>query len=648
MAVEETVGVKVQVDGTKATEQIGSIRAQIKAATVSVVEAQQKFGDYSKEALEAAKRLATLKDRIAEANETANLFDPGKKFQALSGSIQAVAGAFSAAQGAIGLLGVESAEVEKAILRVQSAMALSQGLSAIADSAKDFERLGAIIKSNVITSLTSLRAAAVSSFATMRASAVAAFTTIRGALIATGVGAFAVALGLIVANFDAIKAAVLRAIPGLANVGKLFGNLVTQVTDFVGITNEADRALEKFTKTSERKKESLQSEIKIRQAAGASVKELSDLEKRIINEDLEQLRRKSKTKNGLSTEEQKKFRELKTEELVIDARVNKAIADENAKRIQKIEADNKAARDKKIAEDNKRKEEEKKKAEEEAAELKKNQDRVASEDETIRNRNADKFLTDQEKEIEAVNAKYTKQLEDRIKFGGDEAVIEEARNEELLRIKQKYDDAELEQLSATTEETVQIIKKGEEQNTKNLKAQSDKNIKISEAEKQAKINNLKATADIFGALAGLAEQGTATQKALSLAQLAINTGIAISNLVATSSAPTPDNIASGGLSGFAKYATGIITILSNIGQARSIINSVPGGGGGGSTPGLGSTPSAGAGAPIAPRGMDPIPTSLDQRSLNSISNVTTRAYVVESDITGSQQRVSRLEKAARF
>ena len=630
MAVNETVGINLVAD-TK------SLRSQLREATQELVALQNSATASGAEIAAAASRAAELKDRIGDAKATIEAFDPDAKFKAFGQSIQGVAGAFAATQGALALVGVESAEVEKQLLKVQSALALSEGLNTVLASIDGFKNLGLVIKTNVL-----------SAFASMKAAAITAFTTMRGALIATGIGAFAVALGLIVSNFDAIKAAALRLIPGLGNVGKIFGDIVTKVTDFVGITNEADRALEKFTKTSERKKESLENEIKIRQAAGASVKELADLERKIINEDLEQLRRKSKTKDGLSTEEQKKFRSLKAEELVIEAKLTKSLADETKKRNDEIAAQNKAARDKRTAEENKRKEEEKKKAEEEAAELKKNQQKVAAEDEAIRNRNADKFLTDQEKEIEAVNAKYTKQLEDRIKFGGDEKVIEEARNEELLEIKKKYDDAELEQLSATTEETVQIIKKGEEQNTKNLKIQSDKNIKISEAEKQAKINNLKATADIFGALAGLAEQGTATQKALSLAQLAINTGIAISNLVATSSAPTPDNVASGGLSGFAKYATGIITILSNIGQARSIINSVPGGGGGGSSAGLGPTPSAGAGAPIAPRGMDPIPTSLDQRSLNSISNVTTRAYVVESDITGSQQRVSRLEKAARF
>jgi hypothetical protein len=52
-----------------------------------------------------------------------------------------MASGFAVAQGAMGLFGAESEEVEKTLLKVQSAMALSQGLSTIADSAKDFQRL---------------------------------------------------------------------------------------------------------------------------------------------------------------------------------------------------------------------------------------------------------------------------------------------------------------------------------------------------------------------------------------------------------------------------------------------------------------------------------------------------------------------------
>jgi len=181
--------------------------------------------------------------------------------------------------------------------------------------------------------------------------------------------------------------------------------------------------------------------------------------------------------------------------------------------------------------------------------------------------------------------------------------------------------------------------------TEDEKKETYKRIRISEAERKAKLDNVKAAADVFGALSSLAEQGTETQKALSLAQVALNTGIAISNLVATSSAPTADNVLTGGVSGFAKYAIGIVQILSNIAQAKSIIDSVPGGGGGGSAL---STIGGAAPAPIAPRPDVTVPTELGAASLNTISNVVARAYVVESDITGSQQRINRIQNSARF
>jgi hypothetical protein len=628
MAVNETVGINLVAD-TK------SLRGQLREATQELARLQNTAGASAAEIANAARRAAELKDRIGDAKATIEAFDPDAKFKAFGQSIQGVAGAFAATQGALALVGVESAEVEKQLLKVQGALALSEGLNTVLSSIDGFKNLGLVIKTNVIGAFTSLKAAAVT-----------AFTTIRGALIATGVGAFAIALGLIVSNFDAIKEAVLRVVPGLANVGKIFTGIVEKVTDFVGITNEAERSLDKFTKTSARKKEGLEAELKVLEAAGASEKALSDKRKEIVNSDLNVLRLKLKTTGELSTEEFKKFRELKNELTVIDIKYNKSITDANNKKNEELAKQNKEAKDKADAEAKKAKEEADKKAEEEAKERRKNQQRIASEDEEIANRNADKFLTDRQKEEEAVQAKYTKQLEDRIKFGGDEAVIEEARNEGLQIIKDKYDQLELQKLSDKTEETVQIIKKGEEDQTKSSKAETDKRIKLGEAEKQAKLNNLKAASDVFGALAGLAEQGTATQKALSLAQIALNTGIAIANLTATTSAPTPDNLATGGISGFAKYAAGIITILANVAQAKSIIDSVPGGGGGSSA--SMSMPSAGPGAPIAPRAAEPTATTLDQQSLNSINNVVTRAYVVESDITGSQKRIERIEKASRF
>ena len=170
-------------------------------------------------------------------------------------------------------------------------------------------------------------------------------------------------------------------------------------------------------------------------------------------------------------------------------------------------------------------------------------------------------------------------------------------------------------------------------------------IDLDSAERQAKEANAQAIGGILGALSGLAEQGTALQKGLALGQVAIDTGTAISALVANS-AKNPLNSISFGSAGALQYATGLIQILTNIAKAKSIIQSVPGGssGAGGSAQLAGLSTSA----PVAPTFTPAAPTALDATSLNTISNVVARAYVVESDISGSQKRIKRIENAARI
>ena len=202
-----TVGAEVQVE----YKSVGDMRKAIKEATGDVIRMQEQFGATSKEALAAAKRVTDLKDRIKDATEIADLFDPGNKFKALGNTVMVAANGFTALQGAMGLLGVESAEVEKQLLKVQSAMALTQSLSAIADSGKDFGRLAAMIKGPVV----------------------AAFTTLKGALMAVGIGLFTSAIALLVTNFDKIKAVIYETFPALEG---LFENMdrIKQIAMGVG------------------------------------------------------------------------------------------------------------------------------------------------------------------------------------------------------------------------------------------------------------------------------------------------------------------------------------------------------------------------------------------------------------------------------
>jgi FkbM family methyltransferase len=141
-----------------------------------------KFGETSVQAANAAKKAAELKDRVGDAKALTDAFNPDKKFQAFSSALSGVAGGFSAVQGAMGLMGAESKDLEKTMLKVQSAMALSQGLSAITEAQDSFKNLKTV--------------------------AVDAFKGIKTAIGSTGIGLLVIALGAIYAYWDDIKAAV--------------------------------------------------------------------------------------------------------------------------------------------------------------------------------------------------------------------------------------------------------------------------------------------------------------------------------------------------------------------------------------------------------------------------------------------------------
>lgn len=70
--------------------------------------------------------------------------------QKLGGSLNAVSSGFELVQGSMGLFGEESKDVEQAILKVQSAMAISSGIQGIQESVKSVQALGTAIKATTI------------------------------------------------------------------------------------------------------------------------------------------------------------------------------------------------------------------------------------------------------------------------------------------------------------------------------------------------------------------------------------------------------------------------------------------------------------------------------------------------------------------
>ena len=368
---EEVIGIKITTDAAQATadvqkldkafeetdNSVKSLRTQLKEAQAQVGLMADKFGATSKEAVNAAKKAAELKDRIGDAKALTDAFNPDAKFKAVASSLAGVAGGFSALQGAMALFGNENKDVEKALLKVNAAMALSQGLQAVGESVDSFRQLGAVIKSTTAfqelnTAATKTAAFVQKAFGIATVETSQGFKVLKGAIIATGIGALVVALGLVINNFDAISDWIKKS--PLGSLAKGVGDLVTQFTDFIGVTSEAERNLNKLSIANKRANEDIENRIKVLKAQGGSEDEIYKLGQKRVENELNTLRESLKTKGKLTEDENKQFRDLKTEQLVLTADYNKKTADATAKageeaKKKRDEANKQAIEDKKTA-----------------------------------------------------------------------------------------------------------------------------------------------------------------------------------------------------------------------------------------------------------------------------------------------------------
>jgi len=189
----ENLNLNVNVDTSGATNSVGSLKKQLREAQAEVTALADKFGATSKEAITAAKRAAELKDAIGDAKALTEAFNPDAKFKALTASLSGVAGGFGAIQGAMALFGAESDNVQKTLLKVQSAMAISQGLQAVGESIDSFKQLGAVIQNSTLlqkaNSAATAAAAEVQKLFTGAVTETATgFKILKGAIAATGIG----------------------------------------------------------------------------------------------------------------------------------------------------------------------------------------------------------------------------------------------------------------------------------------------------------------------------------------------------------------------------------------------------------------------------------------------------------------------------
>jgi hypothetical protein len=108
-----------------------TLRTQLAEAKNEAVRMSQQFGAFSKEAQNAAKKAALIKDEIGDLNDTLDALNPDAKLNAFVKLGQGIQGGFQAATGALQLFGVENERITKLAQQFQGVLNLTQGINSV-------------------------------------------------------------------------------------------------------------------------------------------------------------------------------------------------------------------------------------------------------------------------------------------------------------------------------------------------------------------------------------------------------------------------------------------------------------------------------------------------------------------------------------
>lgn len=581
MAEIKTINLEVQSNLKDTENSVKSLKAQLREAQNEVAFLSDKFGATSKEAVEAAKRAAELKDKIGDAKNLTEAFNPDAKFKSLSASLTGVAGGFSAVTGAMGVLGVESKDTEQAILKVQSAMAIASGLQQVGESIDSFKQLKAV--------------------------AVNAFNAIKGAIGSTGIGLLVVALGTIITYWDDIS----EAVSGATKETKAYDEVNKDVTS----------SLTKVYENLDTVK------IAIEQAKKGVISKSQAL--KLYNEKLGEAFGKT---DDLNVAEQRmaantgKYVQAQIARATAQAFVAKA-AEAAAKaasgedmdlswwQIAKSQILNMGITSGEVAKN-----------------VIENQKQITFYQKLAAKETEKANKLENEIDAKGINEKYDYR-EKKAKESKDK--IKEIEKKDLKEIEKAE---ELQSLQVHEDDKFKIIQDGLEKKVQALKNNALAEIEIekltSQAKKEIREIEIQTAQDFFNLLSGLGEKNKSIQKAALIA----NSALSIAEIINNTNVGSSKEVATKGIFGlststilYAKMGISIASVLAATAKGLSALGGGSAGGGGGAV----STPTVSAPAPsfnvVGSSGTNQLAQAIGKQSTQPVE-----AYVVASNVTSAQ------------
>jgi hypothetical protein len=461
-----------------------------------------------------------LEDQIGDTRARVKILASDTfKFDAAVGATQALASGFELAQGAAALFGEENEDLQQALVKITAATAVANSVQQLSALIKEENA----VKTAVLTARTFAATAAQAAFTTVVGASTGAMKVFRLALAATGVGLLVIGLIALVENFDKVKQFAFNAVPGLEGFAEGVGKVIDKTKELFGIDDggaAGKAALDRLVGLEKQKTAfriaAIDRDIKLLEARN---KDTSALEIQKEQIEIESLKRQVKAVRDNSDELLKLDIETRKEiREAAQAASNEILDRENAIKVIKIDAANKAAEaTKKVLEKEKKDRED---AEKERTDLLKK--RVATGNE-VSERIAKEREQELKDELAAVAVAEDATTEVKIESLEKQKDIEVAAAEEVgqltFDITKKYDD-QITQLKidsaeaaantqinklktleiaegSTLERRLELInkeaekRKTEAKNTIKDKEELDSKIKLIDAETQKDITNTK-------------------------------------------------------------------------------------------------------------------------------------------------------------
>lgn len=659
-----------QEQSTKTTV---SLKTQLRNLKDEMVQLDHNSPKFKEMALEAG----AMEDKIKDVDAQVRILSSDTKgLDALVGAGQAIGGAFQASQGAMALFGSESEEVQKAIQNVIAVQGIMNGVMAVSN---------AIRKESVVgQKLLSLWNGIVT----------AGQWLLNTAMLANPIGIIIIAITALVAgymvlrktltdtkeDFNTLTKVILFMLGPLGLAILLYKELTKEVDELEGVRekqakNENKRQaqqlknIDKLRKAEKKahndKLTAIDLEIARLEAEGKSsfalklqrLKDIRDEEQAILDSNNDKLQSWIEHYQNLARiqgQSDEQFKEsLKNQGIDLDSLLENVLKNQEKQKQAIFSANTEiialerehANKSNKVSEKssddkvkNKEKEAERLKIQEEKAFNAFLRTKEKAEKEFL-----DSQLSAEQREINAVDDKYSILIDRAINFGEDTAILEEAREQSLFDIRRKFDEQEEEaqqalrdkkaeeleaqkqerqeqadQLVASAQEVISIISDiqsiANSAELKRIKEKQKAGEKLSKAEIKRLVNDEKQ------------------KRALAVAEIAIQTAVGIAKAVSAGAGLLfPANIPA--------IISGVAAVMSGVASATKIL-SAP-------LPTFDSPSAGGGGGGLDNGGVENAPSINPNQSGSTLLNQEpTQVFVVESDITNTQSDVNVIVEEA--